>query len=91
VEESEICEETELRWKVASNISVVEINASDHSELGRGGDMGGGEWRWWQAENHMEKGVLSRKRYAVSLDSVPIPPPHPFFLYTNSLFYCLSF
>jgi hypothetical protein len=36
VEESEICEETELRWKVASNISVVEINASDHSEGGIG-------------------------------------------------------
>lgn len=36
MEESEICEETELRWKVAGNISVVEVNASDHCEGGIG-------------------------------------------------------
>lgn len=36
MEEGEICEETELRWKVAGYISVVEVNACDHSEGGIG-------------------------------------------------------
>jgi hypothetical protein len=36
VEESKIHEETELRRKVASNISVVEVNAYNHSKGGIG-------------------------------------------------------
>lgn len=36
VEDSKICKSAELSWKVASNISVIEINASNNPDGGIG-------------------------------------------------------
>jgi hypothetical protein len=49
VGESEICEETELLWKVAGNISVVEVNANGHCEGGIG-------TRWSTVGSHVADG-----------------------------------